>query len=139
MSKELDEALEKELDRGTELRGFRFGAHDFEAHVNGLEALKKRNDHVEKTIFGKYEGLLDRKTRSFAIIVACIAQKDAVPHIQVHMHAATKAGATPEEILELINLIDHFVGSPARLIGLEAWRATFRPDIPPILRVVELR
>jgi alkylhydroperoxidase/carboxymuconolactone decarboxylase family protein YurZ len=131
--------LEKELERGTQIRGFRFGLHDFEAHMNGVEALKKRNDHVEATIFEKYKGLLDRKARAFAVIVACVAQKDAVSHIQVHMHAARKAGATPEEILELINFIEHFVGSPARLVGLEAWRATFRPDLPTIMRVVELR
>lgn len=134
-----NDALEEELERGTRIRGFRFGVHDFEAHINGLEALKKHNDHVEATIFGKYKGRLDHKTRALAIVVACVAQKDAVPHIQVHMHAARKAGATPEEILELINLLGHFIGSPARLVGLEAWRATFRPDLPSILRVVELR
>jgi hypothetical protein len=55
------------------------------------------------------------------------------------MHAATKAGATPEEILELIELIGSWTGSVARIHGLEAWRATFRPDIPTIERVVELQ
>ena len=139
MSTELDKDLEQELERGTQIRGFRYGIHDFEAHVNGLEKLKKHNDHVEATIFSKKPGLLNRKMKEFAIIVACVAQKDAIPHIQVHMHAACKAGATPEEILELINLIEHFVGTPAKSVGLEAWRATFRPDIPTIMRVIELR
>jgi hypothetical protein len=55
------------------------------------------------------------------------------------MHAAHQAGATPEEILEVLELVGDWTGSVAKLVGLEAWRATFRPDIPTIDRVVELR
>ena len=40
-------------------------------------------------------------------IVACVTSGDLVSHIQIHMHAAQKAGATPEEIMEALN----FVGS----------------------------
>ena len=79
--------------------------------------------------------LLDRKTKELAIIVACVALKDSTPHLQCHMHAAKNAGATPEEILELIELIGSWTGSVARINGLEAWRATFRPDLPSIERV----
>ena len=55
------------------------------------------------------------------------------------MHAAQNAGATPEEILELIELVGSWTGSVARINGLEASRATFRPDVPAIDRVVELK
>ena len=54
------------------------------------------------------------------------------------MHAAHKAGATPEEIMEALKLGGGWVGI-RKAVGLEAWRATFRPDIPTIDRVVELR
>jgi len=128
--------LEQELKRCTALRGFRYGIHEFVAQLKGADALKKHNDAIEAGYLKK--GLLDNKTKELAIIVACVALKDSLPHMQCHMHAATKAGATPEEILELIELIGSWTGSVARIHALEAWRATFRPDIPTIERVIEL-
>jgi alkylhydroperoxidase/carboxymuconolactone decarboxylase family protein YurZ len=129
--------MKQELERTTALRGFRFGLHDFVAQLKGADALKKHNDAIEAGYLKK--GLLDRKTKELAIVVACIALKDSTPHLQCHMHAAKNAGATPEEILELIELVGSWTGSVARINGLEAWRATFRPDLPAIDRVVELR
>ena len=129
--------LEEELERVTKLRGFRYGVHDFVAHADGAEALKKWNDHMEANYLK--ESPIDRKTKELVIIAACVAQKDWVSHIQLHMHAAHKAGATPEEIRAILDLVGIWVGDIARLRGLEAWRATFRPDIPTINRVVELR
>ena len=61
-----------------------------------------------------------------------------VSRIQIHMHAAQKAGATPEEIMEALNFVGSWIGVRL-LLGLEAWRATFRPDLPTIDRVVELK
>ena len=37
-----------------------------------------------------------------------------------------------------MNLVGSWIGI-RRLLGLEAWRATFRPDLPTIDRVVELK
>ena len=128
--------LEQELKRTTAQRGFRYGLHDFVAAIKGADALKKHNDAIEASYLKK--GLIDRKTKELAIVVACIALKDSAPHLRCHMHAATKAGATPEEILELIELVGQWTGSVARINGLEAWRAAFRPDVPTIDRVVEL-
>jgi len=127
---------EHELERVTRLRGFRYGLHDFLAEVD-LDALKKVNDKVEAEYINA--PLLDRKTKELLILAACIAPKDEVPHLQIHMHAAGKAGATQEDLWAAIQLIGDWVGSVARAKGLEAWRATFRPDLPTIERVVELR
>ena len=127
---------EQELERVTRLRGFRYGLHDFLAELD-VNALKAVNDGVEANYL-KESDLLDRKTKELLIIIACVAQGDLVSHIQIHMHAANKAGASPEEILEALNLVRNWVGIRG-VIGLEAWRATFRPDIPTIDRVVELR
>ena len=128
--------LERELERTTALRGFRYGLHDFVAAVGGAEALQRHNDHTQASYLK--QGLLDRKTKELLIIVACVASGDLVSHIQIHMHAAQKAGATPEEIMEALNFVGSWIGI-RRLLGLEAWRATFRPDLPTIDRVVELK
>src|SRR5262249_26194244 len=129
--------LEQELKRTTALRGFRFGLHDFVAQLKGADALKKHNDATEANYLKK--GLLDRKTKELVIIATCVALKDSAAHLQCHMHAAKNAGVTPDEILEVIELIGGWMGNVAKINGLEAWRATFRPDIPSIDRVVELR
>jgi alkylhydroperoxidase/carboxymuconolactone decarboxylase family protein YurZ len=129
--------LERELERTTALRGFRYGLHDFVAQLSGAEALKRHNDNTEAHYLK--EGLLDRKTKELLIVVACMARGDLVSHIQLHMHAAQKAGATPEEIMAVLDLVGGWIGNVAKIKGLEAWRATFRPDIPTIDRVVELR
>lgn len=125
-----------ELERTTRLRGFRYGLHDFWAELD-LDALKALNDRVEAGYLK--EGLLDRKTKELLILVACAAHGDLVSHLTIHMHAARQAGATPEEILEVLELVGSWIGTTRRIPALEAWRATFRPDIPSIDRVVELR
>ena len=129
--------LERELERTTEMRGFRFGMHDFVGNLLGAEALKKHNDRSAVNYLKK--GLIDRKTKELAIIAACVALKDNITHMQCHMWAAHKAGATPEEILELIGLVSQHAGNVAKAGGMEAWRALFRPDIPTIYRVVDKR
>jgi len=127
--------IERELERTTQMRGFRYGLHDFVAQLKGAEALKKLNDNSKSN----QKSLLDAKTKQLLEIVALVTQKDRISHIQVHMHAAHKAGATPEEILEVLDYVSGHIGNVAKITGLEAWRATFRPDIPTIDRVVELR
>lgn len=129
--------MEQELKRTTALRGFRFGLHDFVAKLKGADELKKHNDQTEANYLKK--GLLDRKSKEIAIIATCVALKDSVAHMTCHMHAARNAGLTPEEILEVIELIGGWAGNVAKINGLEAWRATFRPDLPTIDRVVELK
>jgi alkylhydroperoxidase/carboxymuconolactone decarboxylase family protein YurZ len=129
--------MERELERTTAIRGFRYGLHDFIAQVNGVAALKKHNDNTEANYLN--EGLIDRKTKELLIVATCIAQRDLVSHIRLHMHAAHKAGASPEEVMAVIELIGGWIGNVAKIGGLEAWRATFRPDLPTIDRVVELR
>ena len=110
--------------------------HKILPHLGGAEALARHNDNTEANYLK--EGLIDRKTKELALVVACVAQQDLVSHIQIHMHAANKAGASPEEIMAVLDLIGGWIGNVAKINGLEAWRATFRPDIPTIDRVVEL-
>ncbi|NQW22347.1 MAG: carboxymuconolactone decarboxylase family protein [SAR202 cluster bacterium] len=127
---------EEELKRVTDLRGFRYGLHDFLAEVDP-DFLKAVNDTVESQYINTQ--ILDRKTKELAIIVACISQVDMASHLQIHMHAAVQAGATGAEILSIINLVGDWIGHVARIRALEAWRIYFRPDLPTIDRVIELR
>src|SRR5688572_19858824 len=83
-SSQMSTDIERELERTTELRGFRYGLHDFVAHVRGVDALKKHNDRSEANYLKK--GLLDRKTKELVIVAALVAAKDRVSHIQIHMH-----------------------------------------------------
>ena len=66
--------LDKELERTTALRGFRYGLHDFVGQLKGAEALKEHNDHTEANYLKP--GLLDRKTKELLIVVACAARRD---------------------------------------------------------------
>jgi alkylhydroperoxidase/carboxymuconolactone decarboxylase family protein YurZ len=132
-----DPALDQELERTTQMRGFRYGLHDFVGAVGGAETLKRHNDNTHRNYLK--ESKIDRKTKELLIVVACMASRDLVSHMQIHMHAAHKAGASPEEIMEVIDLVSGWTGNVAKIPALEAWRATFRPDIPTIDRVVELR
>ena len=127
---------EAELSRVTNLRGFRYGLHDFLAEVDP-DFLKAVNDTVETQYINTQT--LDRKTKEIAIIVACISQVDLASHLQIPLHAAEQAGATGEEILSVINLVGDWIGHVARIRALEAWRIYFRPDLPTIDRVIELR
>jgi len=125
-----------ELARVTRRRGFRDGLHDVLAEVD-LDTLKQVNDQVEAEYI--HVPLLDRKTTERLILAACIAQQAEVPHVQMSRHAAGNTGATQDELWAAIQLIGDWVGSSARAKGRAAWRATFRPDLPTIERVVELR
>jgi alkylhydroperoxidase/carboxymuconolactone decarboxylase family protein YurZ len=135
--------LEKEYERCVNLRGFRYGIHEFEAALYGVEALKKWNDSTEQNYL-KHESkkvpgvVIDRKMKELLAVVACVAQKDKTSHIVCHMWAAHKAGCSAEEMMAIIYHIIPWVGGVAKLTALEAWRATFRPDIPSIDRVCEL-
>jgi alkylhydroperoxidase/carboxymuconolactone decarboxylase family protein YurZ len=124
-----------ELRRVTRISGFRVGMHDFLAEVD-LDALKKRNDRWEAE--HRNQSLLDRKTEELIRIAAYVALRNPAHHIQIHVHSAHKAGATPEEIYQVIDNVGGYAGGAARQNGMEAWRLVFRPDLPTINRVAEL-
>jgi len=133
MPTERDKQAEKE--RVTRISGFRVGHHDFLAEVD-LEALKQRNDRWEAE--HRHQSRLDRKTEELIRIAAYVAMRNPPHHIQIHVHSAHKAGATPEEIYQVIDSVGGWAGGAARQNGMEAWRRVFRPDLPTIERVVEL-
>jgi alkylhydroperoxidase/carboxymuconolactone decarboxylase family protein YurZ len=130
-----NEEKQAELRRVTKLAGFRVGLHDFYAEVD-FDHLKKRNDRWEAR--EPNQSRLERITQEFIKIAAYVALEHSVPMIQIHIHAAHQAGATPEQIYEVIDSVGGWSGNKAKMLGFEAWRLVFRPDIPTIFRVVEL-
>jgi 4-carboxymuconolactone decarboxylase len=71
--------------------------------------------------------LLDRKTKELIFIVSLTVMRAEKPHITSHIRAALKAGATPEEILEAIEISLPEAGVVAFQWGVDAWREVIEP------------
>lgn len=130
-----EQEKQAELDRVTEISGFQFGIHRLMADMD-LEVLKDRNDRWEKVHGG--QSLVDRKNEELMRMAVYIAARATPEHISIHIHSAHEAGATSEEIMEVINRTGSWIGAVAKGAGLEAWRQIFLPNTPPINRVVAL-
>jgi alkylhydroperoxidase/carboxymuconolactone decarboxylase family protein YurZ len=130
MTNNRDAELQAELDRTLEMRGFRYGLHEFVAAVGGVEALREHNGRVsyDKATY------LDPMTKE--LIRVAVQATGGYPHeiIMCHMLMAKKHGASPEQIMEVANM----ASGAGRMRGLEAWRRVFRPDLKSIYRVAAL-
>ena len=71
---------------------------------------------------------LDRKTKELIFIVSLTVLRAERPHITSHIRAALTAGATPEEILEAIEIACPEAGVVAFQWGLDAWREVVQPQ-----------
>src|SRR2546428_10847870 len=127
MPTEREKQAEKE--RVTKISGFRVGHHDFLAEVD-LEALKRRNDRWEAE--HRHQSRLDRKTEELIRIAAYVAMRNPPHHIQIHVHFAHNAGATPEEIYQVIDSVGGWAGGAARQNAQEDWRGGVRPALPTV-------
>lgn len=123
-----------QLKRVPQSGGFRMGLHHFWAEVD-CATLGSRNDRWEKGL--RKQTKQDRKFEEFIRIAAYVALQHSVPMIRVHIHATHQAGTTAEEIYETIHNVGNWAGNAAELLGMEAWRLAFRPDIPTLFRIVE--
>src|SRR5262245_29878879 len=72
--------------------------------------------------------LLDRKTKELIFIVSLTVLRAEKPHITSHIRAALAAGATPEEILEAIEIACPEAGVVAFQWGVDAWREVVQPE-----------
>jgi 4-carboxymuconolactone decarboxylase len=71
---------------------------------------------------------LDRKTKELIFIVSLTVLRAERTHITSHIEAALSAGATPEEILEAIEIACPEAGVVAFQWGLDAWREVVQPE-----------
>lgn len=91
-------------------------------------------------VLAAYEGMmdalylkgrrLDGKTKELIYVAALITLGAAEAHVRAHMERARREGATPEEVLEAIELLIPAAGVARASVGFETWRQTFRPEGP---------
>jgi len=115
------------LQRAHEARGFHLGVHKIMADTDP-NAFEQYQIFIESAYTN--EGKVDRKTKEFLHIAVNIALATDAAQIIAHMKAANTAGASKEEIFEICNLMFVLAGSTALLRAMEAWRLTFKEDLP---------
>jgi 4-carboxymuconolactone decarboxylase len=71
---------------------------------------------------------LDSKTKELIYVAVLVALGAPAAHVRAHMERARREGATPEEVLETIELLIPAAGVARASVGFETWRQTFRPD-----------
>lgn len=74
------------------------------------------------------ERRLDGKTKELIYVAALVALGAPEAHVRAHMERARREGATPEDVLETIELLIPAAGVARASVGLETWRRSFRPE-----------
>ena len=122
------------LERAHQTRGFHLGVHEI---MNGADP--EYMEHYQQWLeFANIkERRLDRKTKQIVHVAVDIARNAHPDHIRAHMIAGIKAGVTEEEFFEVATLGFILGGTSSLLLGMEAWRRTFRPDEKPAWELVE--
>jgi 4-carboxymuconolactone decarboxylase len=110
------------LDELTAKRGYVLEMHRILAAADPdfLEAYEAFLGHAYLA-----ENTLDRRTKE--LVYTAVLTALAAPREQVvaHMRAATAAGATPRELLEMLEQILPPAGVPRFIEGMEAWQEAF--------------
>lgn len=93
--------------------------HDF-------DFMKAANDLVEVAYLS--ERVLDRKTKELIFVATLTAMRASKNHIESHVRVALEVGATPEEVLQAIEIVLPEAGVVAFQAGLEAWQTVVGAD-----------
>jgi 4-carboxymuconolactone decarboxylase len=93
--------------------------HDF-------DFMKAANDLVEVAYLS--ERVLDRKTKELIFVATLTAMRASKNHIESHVRVALESGATPEEVLQAIEIVLPEAGVVAFQAGLEAWQTVLGAD-----------
>lgn len=82
------------------------------------------------------ERTLDRKTKELLFILSLVVMRASKGHIQSHIKVALEVGATPQEILEAIEISLPEAGVVAFQHGFECWKELVGADgIEPSVQV----
>jgi 4-carboxymuconolactone decarboxylase len=121
-----DSQLEKQayIDDMVRRRGYVLDYHKVMVNQD-LPVLKAADALVSAAYLD--QRLLDRKTKELIFIVSLTVLRAEKPHITSHIRAALKAGVTPEEILEAIEISCPEAGVVAFQWGVDAWREVVQP------------
>lgn len=100
----------------------------FETRDAGADALAALDDASARwcEIPPAFEGLeLDHRTKALISIAALTAVANAPPRLKAHVRAALDAGASREQVIEVIEQMAVYAGFPAALNGMAAAREVF--------------
>jgi 4-carboxymuconolactone decarboxylase len=100
----------------------------FEARGVGAAALAALDDASARwceipPVFESIE--LDRRSKALISIAALTALANAPPRLKAHVRAALDAGASREQVIEVIEQMAVYAGFPAALNGMAAARDVF--------------
>jgi 4-carboxymuconolactone decarboxylase len=93
--------------------------HDF-------DFMRAANDLIEAAYLR--ERVLDRKTKELIFVATLTAMRASKGHIEGHVRVALESGASPEEILQAIEIVLPEAGVVAFQAGLEAWQNVVGAD-----------
>ena len=99
-------------------RGYILEMHRIMASAD-LQWARTYDDFIEATYTG--QRLLDRKTKELLQIVVEAALRADIEQIQAHVRVALGEGASPQEILEALEVVFPPMGGLAFGRGLQAW------------------
>lgn len=107
------------IDDMAKKRGYVLNFHKGMAEAD-FDALRATNELVG-AVYTR-ERLLDRKTKELLFCATLTAMRAGKGHIQSHIHAAMRYGASAQEVLEAIEITLPEAGVIAFQAGFEAWR-----------------
>ena len=122
------------LKRAHETRGFHLGVHEI-MNAADPDYMAEYQKWLEYTNIKQRH--LDKKTKEIVHVAVHIARQTDPDHVKAHILAAVKAGATKEEIFEVCTMGFLLGGTTSLLLGMEAWRRAFRPDLRRSYDLVE--
>ena len=105
-------------------RGFVADMHKFMVNAD-FAYLQKVNELAEVAYTS--QRLLDRKTKELVFIAISTMHGRDRDHLRLHIDAALKAGATTQEILEVIEILGVAAGQMTLRFGLDVWAEVVKP------------
>ncbi len=116
---------QKFIDKMFAQRGFVADMHKFMAHAD-FEYLEKVNELAEVAYTS--QRLLDRKTKELVFIAISTMHGTDRDHLKLHIEAALRFGATPSEILEVLEMLGLAAGQMTLRFGLDVWAEIVKPE-----------
>lgn len=116
------------LDKMARARGYVLDYHKGLAAAD-FDVLKATNELIVATYLA--ERTLDRKTKELLLVVSLVVSRATKGHVQSHIRAALANGASPQEVLEAIELTLPEAGVVAFQAGFEAWSEVVAADGRP--------
>lgn len=123
------------IDEMARTRGYVLDYHKGMASAD-FDVLKAANGLVGAVYLR--QRLLDRRTKELLFVATLTVMRAGKGHIQSHIRGALDAGASPQEVLEAIEISLPEAGVVAFQAGFEAWREVVgAPGLEPTVQVFE--